>query len=276
MSATGARLDDAVRQRALKSASQGRVFDLGHELNESIPQGAPGAFTPFSFTWRTTPEQCARDGHAHEFAAETVIGALHVGTHIDGLAHISAEGRLFGGEEVADVRHDRGFATLGMETVAPIVGRGLVLDIAGTKGVDRLPDGYGVSIDDVRETLAQIGETIEAGDIVCIRTGKESEFTDPVRYQAAQPGVPPETAIWLFEQGMSVLGTDTTGTEPLPFPDEHNTTHRAMIVDRGVHLIENLALTDVCTAGVHTGLFVCLPLKITGATGSWVRPVLIA
>lgn len=74
---------------------------------------------------------------------------------------------------------------------------------------------------------------------------------------------------------MAVLGADSTGIEPLPFPDPARTTHRAMLVERGVHLVENLYLDELAADGVAEALFVCLPLKITGATGSWVRPVAI-
>ena len=38
----------------------------------------------------------------------------------------------------------------------------------------------------------------------------------------------------------------------------------------------NLYLEDLVSAGVRECLFICLPLKIEGATGSWVRPVAIA
>ncbi len=72
---------------------------------------------------------------------------------------------------------------------------------------------------------------------------------------------------------MAVLGTDTTGTEVTPWPDPVRTTHRAMLVERGVHLIENVYLDDLAADGISEALFICLPLKITGATGSWVRPI---
>lgn len=262
--------------RGLQLVSRGRIYDLGLDLGEHVPQGDPGAFVPFSLQWRTTPEACARDGHAHQFAAETIIGALHVGTHIDGLAHIASEGLIFGGHAVADVRTDRGFVVHGMETVRPIVTRGVILDIAGHREVDALPDGYEVTVDDVRDAMDRDSIDLNPGDVVCVRTGKVREYyTDAVAYQRAQPGVGPAAAIWLHERGMAVLATDTTGTEPLPFPDESRTTHKAMIVERGVHLIENLFLDEVASEGVFEGLFVCLPLRITGATGSWVRPILI-
>lgn len=276
MEPASSRLSSRGVVEAASLVGAGRVYDLGRELSERVPQGAPGDFTPFSFTWRTTPEQCARDGHAHEFAAETITGALHVSTHIDGLAHVSSDGRLFGGHRVTEVRTDRGFSVHGMESVPPLVGRGVVLDIAGLHGVSRLSDGYDVTIEDLRAELDRKSLTLRSGDIVCVRTGKGEQYlSDPSAYQAAQPGVGATAAIWLYEQGMAVLGTDTTGTEPLPFPDESNTTHKAMLVERGVHLIENLQLDDPAADGVGAGMFVCLPLKLAGATGSWVRPVLL-
>jgi kynurenine formamidase len=105
--------------------------------------------------------------------------------------------------------------------------------------------------------------------------GKIQDFGDEAAFQVAEPGVGRDAAIWLYEQGMAVLGTDTTGTEPLPFKDAALTTHWAMLVERGVHLIENLFLEDVAAAGVKEGIFVGLPLRITGGTGSWLRPVLV-
>jgi kynurenine formamidase len=161
--------------------------------------------------------------------------------------------------------------------VPPILTRGLVLDVAGMHGVPALPDGYEITTREIQAALEYAGQEIRPGDAVCVRTGKVREYyTDAAAYQRSQPGVGPDTAIWMYEAGMTVLGTDTTGTEALPFPDENRTTHRVMLVERGVHLIENLYLDEVAGAGVTEGLFVCLPLLITGATGSWVRPVLVS
>jgi kynurenine formamidase len=156
-----------------------------------------------------------------------------------------------------------------------MVGRGVVLDIPKEKGLERLEDRYEVTVADLQAALDRTGLEIRSGDMVIVRTGKIQDWTNPQAFQAAEPGVGRAAAIWLYEAGMSVLATDTTGTEPLPFADPAATTHRAMLVDRGVHLLENLYLEDVSKDGVTEGLFVNLPLKITGATGSWIRPVLI-
>jgi kynurenine formamidase len=48
-----------------------------------------------------------------------------------------------------------------------------------------------------------------------------------------------------------------------------------MLVGAGVHLVKNLYLEEVTRDKVGEGLLVVVALKITGATGSWIRPVLI-
>lgn len=263
---------DTVRG-AVALATRGRVYDLGLEINERMPQNPE--FARFAFAFTTTPEGSGA-ASPFQFCAEMITGALHTSTHIDALVHVQAEGRIHGGALARDARGDRGWHEQGMETVPPIVGRALLLDVAGLHGVERLPDGYEVTVADIRTALQIGGRDVVTGDIVLIRTGKVRQFyADPAAFQAAEPGVGREAALWLHDHGMAVLGTDTTGTEPLPFADPARTTHRAMLVERGVHLIENLDLEAASLDCVGVGLFVALPLKITGATGSWVRPVLI-
>jgi len=52
--------------------------------------------------------------------------------------------------------------------------------------------------------------------------------------------------------------------------------HILLLVRAGIPIIENLNLEELAEAGVHEFLFVCLPLKMRGATGSPVRPIAIA
>jgi kynurenine formamidase len=267
-----ARVDATTLLAALRLPSRGRVYDLGLELNERMPHNPE--FTRFAHMFTHTPEGTGT-ASPFQFSADTIIGALHVGTHMDALIHVQAEDRIFGGALARDVRTDRGWKQHGMETVPPIIGRGVVLDIAALHGVPRLEDRYEVTVADVEACLERSGQDIRRGDIVVVRTGKIQDWRDPAAFQAAEPGVGPAAAIWLHEAGMAVLATDTTGTEPLPFADPARTTHRAMLVERGVHLLENLYLEEVSADGAAEGLFIALPLKITGATGSWIRPVLV-
>lgn len=266
------RIDDAVRKSAIGGVSAGKVYDLGLEINDRIPNN-PG-FVRFSLAFTRTPEMMAKKS-PFSAAVEMIVGTLHVSTHMDAFVHIQAEDRIYGGDLAADARDDMGWKKFGMETVPPMIGRGLIIDMARFKGKERVADGYEITVDDIKGALAANKEQVRKGDIVIVRTGKILDYGDPEKFLAGEPGLGRNAAIWLYDQGMSVLGTDTTGTEPVPLLDEANTTHRAMLVDRGVHLIENLNLEELCKAGVTSGLFIALPLKFTGATGSWLRPVLV-
>ena len=224
------RIDSRVVQNALGIPKNGRVFDLGLELNARIPHNPE--FVRFALAFTHTPEITGK-ASPFQYAVESIFGALHIGTHIDAFIHVQKEGRIYGGHLAKDSRDDRGWKRHGVETVPPIVGRAICLDIPRLKGIDRLPDRYEITIDDLKQELARIGCTVRSGDIVLVRTGKIQDFDNEAAFQAAEPGVGREAALWLYEAGMAVLGTDTTGTEPLPFDDPAVTTHAAMLVEVG-------------------------------------------
>jgi kynurenine formamidase len=266
------RIDGSAVLTALAMPHKGQVFDLGLEINSRIPHNPD--FVRFAMAFTHTPEGTGALS-PFQFSAETIFGPLHISTHIDSFIHIQKDNRIYGGHLASDSRDDRGWTRHGIETVPPILGRAILLDIPRQKGLSRLEDRYEVTIGDIEKELARKNLEIRSGDIVMVRTGKIQDFGDESAFQAAEPGVGRDAALWLYDKGMAVLGTDTTGTEPLPFADPTLTTHAAMLVDSGVHLIENLNLEDVAENAVAEGLFIALPLKITGATGSWIRPVLV-
>jgi kynurenine formamidase len=258
---------------ALRLPVEGRVYDLGMDIDERMPMGPPEAFPRFSRAFCATP---GRQAAPFDYAAEVIVGTLHTSTHIDALVHVMQDGVTFGGHAEADIRGDRGFTLLGAETIAPILTRGIVLDVAAGHGVDALPDGYEISVGDVRDALGHAGLEVADGDVVLVRTGKIRDYhADPDGFHAAAPGIGADAAIWLHDRGMAALAIDTAGTDPAPFPDPEHTAHVAMLVERGVHLIENVNLENLATDAVRAGLFICLPLRLAGATGSWVRPVLV-
>jgi kynurenine formamidase len=259
--------------QALASVRQGRVFDLGLELGNDSPQGSPQVFPGYRLTRYRSPRQTGGE-FGLEFCTELVTGSPHISTHIDALNHHAVDGRIFGGSRVEDVLTDFGFTEHGMETVPPIIGRGVLLDPCALLGVQRLEDRFEIRTEHLVGCLQRQGTELRKGDVVLVRTGKIAEYySDPVAFMAAQAGVERAASIWLYEQGMAVLGTDTPATEPVPHVDPPRTTHAAMLVERGVHLLENLQLDELAAAEVYEFAFICLPLRMTGSTGAWVRPV---
>lgn len=273
-----ARIGAAQIVRAGQLVRQGRVYDLGSELSTRMPTGGPRYFLPYALIQYRTPEDIAREPgyQGYSFSSDAIIGAIHTSSHIDGLAHVQHCLRSFGEQPAADLRTDFGWTKLGAETIPPIIGRGVLLDLAETLGGPRLEDGYEITVSDLQRCLDRQEVRLQSGDIILIRTGKFQQYgVDNVAYQAGEPGPGLEAACWLYEQGMAVLGADNHGIEPLPFTDSSNTVHRAMIIERGVHLLENLNLEELARERNYEFLFTGLPLKIVGATGSWIRPAAI-
>ena len=90
-------------------------------------------------------------------------------------------------------------------------------------------------------------------------------------------GIDRGAARWLAEQQPCVVGSDTENLEQVPSTDPTCPlpAHVELLVTRGIHIIEMLYLEALGRAKAYEFLFVCLPLRLRGATGSMVRPVAV-
>ena len=82
----------------------------------------------------------ARRPGGFQFAEDTVVLPLHIGTHIDALCHAWYDDALYNGFPGSGTRSTSGATRCGIDKMGPIVGRGVLLDIAGARG-GPLPDG---------------------------------------------------------------------------------------------------------------------------------------
>jgi kynurenine formamidase len=203
-------------------------------------------------------------------ASDAIALGSHVGTHIDALCHFSCDGRLHGGDEAAAVQsYSGGLQRHGIDTIAPILRRGVLLDFAAA----------GILPHDREITPAELdgaaGVEIRKGDVVLLRTGWAAYFSDPGRFIAEVKGPGPAIAgaRWLSERGVFAAGSDTVAFEKVPDPSMP--VHVHLLVEKGIHIIECLNLEALAAAGVREFLFVALPLKIRGATASPVRPIAV-
>lgn len=203
-------------------------------------------------------------------AADAIALGTHLGTHIDALCHFSCGGRLHGGDDAASAQsYAEGLRRHSIDTVAPIFRRGVLLDIAGS---NPLPDDYTVTPADLERAARA---EIRPGDVVLIRTGWARYFPDPRKFisEVRGPGPAIEGARWLGERRVFAAGSDTVAFEKVP--DPAMPVHVHLLVESGIHIVECLNLEELAAAGVAEFLFVALPLKIRGATGSPIRPVAV-
>jgi kynurenine formamidase len=123
-------------------------------------------------------------------ASGIVVTPEHSGTHIDALSHQAENLRLHGGVEAGSVQTSAGFKKLGIDTMAPLVSRGVLLDVAGDR---RLDPEYAITPEDL-ERAARV--EIRPGDVVLVRTGYGALWSKPGEYMRAA-GVSAAGSRWL-------------------------------------------------------------------------------
>lgn len=253
------------------------IVELGHPHTTGMPcsPNHPG----FRMTLiRRHGDMVRPDGGSA--SNEIIVTGGHVGTHVDALSHVSHEGKLHGGVDADEAQRGGRFTQLGAETIPFMLRRGLLLDVARVRGVDSLEAGRAITEQDLRDAADAAGVSPRRGDVVLIRTGWARHFEDAQRYLGQQDGVPGadvSAAQWLAAAGIVAAGADTTAFEHIPPGKGHSVlpVHRVLLVENGIHIIEHLNLEDASARGLTEFTFVMAPLRITGGTGSPVRPVAV-
>lgn len=250
------------------------VVDLAHPLSKDVPTSASHVGFNLALK-RRHGDSYRHDGGSG--ASEVIMTSTHVGTHIDALSHASLDGQLHGGIDAFEAqRGPHGFTQLGAETIPPIVGRALLLDVAFAKGQTVLPGGYEITRDDL--IAASEGRELQGNTAILIRTGWSEHWGDPQKFMGATegaPGVGVAAAEWLAELNPVAVGSDTMAFEHIPPGAGHGNlpVHSLLLVQRGIYIMENLALEELSRLGAREFAIVVASLPIVGGTGSPVRPL---
>jgi kynurenine formamidase len=262
---------EAKRRQALASVREGRLYDLGRVLDESVPV-FPGRY--FRQTLVTTAHHAnARAGGVGandvNWVTEQVAGTMQLGTHLDALSHLQIGDRGYNGWTVAEIAEVAGVNRLGVETVPQIVTRGWLVDAAAARGVERLGPGAVITVEEVA------GIEPEPGDAVLFHTGWGSNWADPEAYLAGEPGPGLELAAWLAARGVALTGCDTWSYGPVPAedPERPYEVPQTLNVRHGVFVVENLDTSPLAVDGVREFALVLTHPKLRGASGAWTSPI---
>ena len=276
--------------RALQLVREGRIYSLARPRFPGMPlfSGHPRFDV---VTYRTPrglrlaqeepwgPGNDARLG----YVSEMIIASSHSGAHIDAHAHMTVgpEDAWHAGTADADIG-DKGVLRGDATELPPIWARGLLYDVPAFRGVPFLPAGEVVGADELRAVgEAQGIASPGAGDVVLVRTGYMSHWPDvEAMTENKGPGPDISAARWLAECGVIATGSDTETYEVQPAPraeTPHNPqpVHTYLLIERGIYLMECLDLEEIAKRGYYEFLFVALPLKIRGATGSMIDPIAV-
>lgn len=248
----------------------GAVYSLAMPLEAEGPQ-----WPTRHKTWKTT----SYGSLSGKGGADDIVSMhSHSGTHIDALSHVWYHNQLYNGFEVNEHISSNGATRNAIENVPAIVGRGVLLDIAGWKGVEHLDLGESISAADLEACATSQEVTLQAGDSLLVRTGWMKLFQrDRERFDSGSPGLDMSTLSWLRQHDIAAVGADNHAVEVLEsMPPGGIPFHFVAIRDLGIYLLENLNLEKLAEDRVYEFLFMVAPLPLTSGVGSPVNPLAIA
>jgi kynurenine formamidase len=272
---------------ALTLARRGEVYDLESARWPSmpvLPVHPPFVITSYRTSRGFRNQRDAKTSYGRESGqtgvnTELVIGTVHTGTHIDALCHVTCgvESRGRGGYDENESMGDFGALTAEASSIPPFVCRGVLVDVAGHLGVEMLGRGHLITLEEMAGALG--GTEIRPGDAVLFRTGymRAWGIDDSKSERHYGSGIGVEVARELGDRGVVLVGADTEALERTPPLDADDIlpVHVELLIRRGIFILELAYLEDLARDAVREFLFVCLPLRIVGATGSMVRPIAV-
>jgi len=289
--------------RGVGAIERGETFTLGLRIGD--PGGDP--------TWPTRSEgdhyMTADKGHHEagkqdremyggwEHSDDVIHQFTHGSTHVDALGHSWYDDALYNGFDANTTKG--GLDRCGIEHPAEhgIVGRGVLLDVAGHRGVDYLSSGERVTLDELRACADEQGVDLGSRDVVLLRLGvielfyREGPEAFYDEYEIVHGGTPAldepgityteELTEWVDDHQIPLIGTDSVTAEQT-VSEETDTRlpfHPALLRDQGVLISEMNKLDELAAAcrehGSYDFLYVGAPLKLVGGTGSPFNPVAI-
>ena len=296
-------MTDGSRLKALRLATRGRVYDLGIVYDRTSYKW-PG-HSPAEVIMFRSPEGVKRQEDIPGVIQDNPTGTAwhscalfindNVATQIDGLGHATegADNHWYNGFKEAEWGGNWGVRKCDATTIPPVISRGILIDVAGYRGVEALPSNYAITPEDLQGALKKQKTTLRPGDVVLVRTGAlrfwgetGSDHATIDRHDSA--GINLASAQWLVEeQGSMMVGGDTSGLEYRPaaadnkaYRDKYGSfmpVHNYLLIQQGVHIAEFHDLEELAREEVYEFCYVSSVNKIKGATaGFTLRPIAIS
>lgn len=186
------------------AVAQERIIDLTHIIQPTEPDAERKFVVRVHDALEEIPGKVRPEGEWYVMSDVDLMG--HVGTHIEAPFHCLKQGA-----DLSQIPLDR------------LVGDAVLLNLA-----DAEAEG-GVTLEQVQSAVKVAGG-VRKGDIVFCRMG-------PTPYFATAP------LQWLVEQGIKMMGVDSSGVE-LANDETHANVNHLVLFRAGIPLIENLANLD--------------------------------
>ncbi len=277
---------------AARLVHEGIVYDLGHTLHPDVPrfEGRFWQQTLVSSAHIINPRKPLPGAEGRQvrspggwgrnrinWITELASGTFQIGTHLDGLNHLQIGDRFYNGWRARDIVEDCGTSKLGIETVPPIITRGVLVDVPRHRGLDRMQAGDIIGMDELEAILHSQGTPVGPGDALLFHTGWGALWGDHQAFNVGEPGIGMAVADWLVEQRVALTGADTWsyGAVPSEDPERPFLVPQTLNVKHGLFIMENLATEVLAGAQVYEFLFCLTHHKTRGSTGAVIAPAAV-
>jgi kynurenine formamidase len=278
-------IDAQSRAAILSRADASKVFDLSVDHFIGMPGWFGAGDQPYQIWMTHTPNgEVVANTMGASLEANTLVSYsgdaismyTHCGTHIDTFNHFGYNGQIFNEFTAEKNLGSRAWDKCGAEKHPPIFARGVLLDVAALHGLDVLPPSYGIGEKDLKDCLKKQDLKLNVGDVVLIRTGQMKLWPDH-SFCANTPGLNREGAEFLAKNGAIMIGADNLTLEQTPSAHSLNffPIHTYLLAEAGVPILEMAYLDELAGEGVHEFAFFGACIKLRGATGSPMRPVVM-
>jgi kynurenine formamidase len=264
---------------ATKLVKKGESHGLGIVVYPGMP-----AFPP-----RSTALQIVQPGQhngrnlAQDFGWDVVynddLAQLWFGTgpQIDGLGHLGEAGVYYNCNKAVDFIHITGLKKLGTHAIPPMVGRGVVVNMAKHFGVETMKAGQVIASADIKAAANAQGVSFKQGDVILLHTGWTDGMlaSDPKGWVSGEPGINNEAAVYLASLNPMAVGADTWGVEAVPPPkgDKVFYGHVTLLKENGIYILETMNTGRLAKEGVTEFMFVLGQARIKGAVQMIINPV---
>lgn len=202
---------------------------------------------------------------------------LGTGPQLDGLGHMGEAGEFYNCNQGKDFSIITGLTKLDISGIPPMVGRGVMIDIAKQMGVDSLQAGQPITSNDIKAAMKSQGVTVGEGDVVLLHTG----YTDatlkqnPSLWAGSIPGITNEASVFLAGLKPMAVGADTWGLGAVPprTGDKIFYDHVVLLKQHGIYILETMNTGRLADEGVHEFMFVLGQARLKGAVQMIINPV---
>ena len=263
--------------------TEGKTHPLGIVIDPNMP-----AFPPRGMMLQIVQptQHFGRDNTGNfgwEMAYNDDIAQLWygMGPQLDGLGHLGKgkgpDALFYNCNRGGDFAAITGLTKLGIHNIPPLVGRGVLIDMAKHKGVETMEAGAGITSEDLQAAMEAQGVEIREGDVVLVHTGwTDAKLeSDPDAWVAGEPGLTNEAAEYLATLNVMAVGADTWGLEAVP-PVEGDDVfggHNILLAEHGIYILETMDTGPLAEQGVNEFMFVLGQPRVKGAVQAMINPV---